>query len=803
MSSTHRPDHLAPAPETARLRAVAAACGRLVAPVRWVLPGTLVMAHGLASAADRGDTAATLWGMAIAAPSLLGLTWMAVCSHRRARRRARDAALRGLLMHSPFLTAHASIGGQIDWTSDLATQWIGRTPAMLAGVSLADALGVAPGHELADTVAHCLRLAALGQHQQFEADIIGGDAVTRRLQFSLRPLRDERDDVNGLLIEARDISVKYRNEEKLRLAAAVFEQAREGFLITGRTGDVVAVNQAFTEITGYGADELEGQSALKFAPGLSDPQLLQQVLRALHRSDHWSGEMLTARKDGSSYTARISVSRQPDSEGLARHLIVIVNDISRERHIEQVEQQLYSMEHFDPLTGLPNRLLLSQRLHSAVRDAQRNDEKLALLYLDLDHFRRINDTLSHRAGDQLLVQMSAMMREELREADTIARLGDDEFAVLLRGTSASGAAKVAEKLLKRLSQPLVIEGHELCQSQSIGIAMYPDDGLEAEVLQRAADAAAFRAKQEGRATYRFYTANMQQRSPRQLMLEAALRRAVERNELLLHYQPQLNARTGKLVGLEALVRWRHPELGMISPGEFIPLAETSGQIIPIGEWVMQEALRQLKEWTDAGMPAIVMAVNLSAAQFREPRLPEHVMQIVEQSGVPPNCLELELTESVASGDPQAAVAMMDRLHALGVRLSIDDFGTHYSALNHLKRFRIHTLKIDQSFVRDIAVDPEDRAIVQAVIQMAHALRLSTVAEGVETEEQAQFLRDHDCDTVQGYRHCRPLPADEIRAWMNRHIAQHGAVPAMSGMATTSADGAPAARSTPETASSPA
>jgi len=350
----------------------------------------------------------------------------------------------------------------------------------------------------------------------------------------------------------------------------------------------------------------------------------------------------------------------------------------------------------------------------------------------------------------------------------------------LPATDAEGAAQVAAKLLERVAQPCMVSTHELSLTLSIGIAMYPPDGDTVDELMRCADTAMYRAKVEGRGTYQFFTVGMQQRSVRQLQLEAALRRAAERGELLLHYQPQVDARSGAVLGVEALVRWSHPELGMVSPGEFIPLAESSGQILAIGEWVMRTAVRQIQAWRETGLTGLVVAVNLSAIQFRDPGLPELVKSILDEAQLPPSCLELELTESVATGNPTAAIAMMDRLHVLGVRLSIDDFGTGYSSLNYLKRFRIHTLKIDQSFVHDIGTDADDRAIVQAIVQMAHALQLTTIAEGVETDVQASFLRSQGCDVMQGYRFCRPLEASAAGTWM---LARRAALQALDQPAT--------------------
>ena len=580
-------------------------------------------------------------------------------------------------------------------------------------------------------------------------------------ELCISPLKDAQAPAM-LLLEVRDVTARRQIEDKLMLAAAVFEQAREGIMITDPRGVVLSVNQAFSDITGYDASELQGQYPAMLTTALDNPMLHREMRRHLLRNGHWQGELCSLRKNGRAYTALVSLTRHTDARGRTLHLIGIVNDITRTR---EAEQEMLRHAHYDSLTGLPNRLLLVEHAVSALAMARRNQEPMALLFMDLNRFRDINDNFSHTAGDAVLAEMAQRLRHGLRDADTIARLGGDEFAVLLPSTDAEGAARVAGKLLDQMGTPFSVMGHELSLTMSIGIAMFPTDGGDVDALVRSADTAMYRAKQEGPGHFCFFAEGMQQRSVRQLQLESALRRAVEREELLLHYQPQLAVDTGEVCGVEALVRWRHPELGMVSPGEFIPLAESSGQILAIGEWVMRTAVHQVKAWEAAGLPPVVMAVNLSAVQFRDPTLPERVKAILDQADLPPKYLELELTESVATGNPAAAMAMMERLHALGVRLSIDDFGTGYSSLNYLKRFPIHTLKIDQSFVRDIGNDDDDRAIVQAIIQMARALHLSTVAEGVENDEQARFLRANGCDTVQGYRYCRPVDADAALAWM--------------------------------------
>jgi diguanylate cyclase (GGDEF)-like protein/PAS domain S-box-containing protein len=450
-----------------------------------------------------------------------------------------------------------------------------------------------------------------------------------------------------------------------------------------------------------------------------------------------------------------------DAAGQPQEAIGSVQDITERKNAEEHIQRL---GHFDSLTGLPNRILLADRFNHDISIAQHSHGQLALLFIDLDHFKNVNDTLGHRIGDALLMDVARRMQAVVREEDTISRQGGDEFVIILPGIDADGAAHVAEKLLQTAKRPYHTEGHELSITPSIGIAIYPVDGKDFESLAQCADAAMYRAKRAGRNNFRFYTAEMQARSARIMQLESALRRALERGQLHLHYQPQVSLKDGRTVGAEALLRWTHPELGVIEPAEFIPIAEDSGLILPIGEWVLRTAVRQCKAWIESGLKEMTIAVNISAVQFRHPRLTELVMQILDEEKLPPQCLGLELTEGVAMDDPVAAIAVMDALHAHGIRMSIDDFGTGYSSLSYLKRFKVYKLKVDQSFVQDIAADSDDKAIVGAVISLADSLGLQTIAEGVETEEQLAFLRTRGCDEVQGFFFSKAVSAESFEAF---------------------------------------
>jgi diguanylate cyclase (GGDEF)-like protein len=430
------------------------------------------------------------------------------------------------------------------------------------------------------------------------------------------------------------------------------------------------------------------------------------------------------------------------------------------------EHQMEYLAHHDALTGLPNRVLVQDRFNQAKAYADRTTNKVALLFLDLDSFKTINDSLGHTLGDTLLKQIAARLAECVRDTDTISRQGGDEFLIVLPAIqSTDDTALVLAKLLERLREPIHVDGHELSTSVSIGVAIYPDDGPDFDTLLKKSDMAMYRAKDAGRNTYCYFDEQMNVEAVEHLALRNDLRRALERDEFVLHYQPQLDLATGRVVGAEALIRWNHPDRGLVAPGHFIPVAEESGLIIPISEWVIHEACRQTVLWRRARLPDLLMAVNLSAVQFRRGDVEKTVMNALKKSGLNPQYLELELTESTLIHESESVLATVQRLKQLGVRFSIDDFGTGYSSLSYLKRFAIDKLKIDQSFIRDLAVDPDDAAIVRAIIQMAQSLGLKTIAEGVETAEMLAPLRVFGCDEVQGYYFARPMPAKQFEQYL--------------------------------------
>ena len=563
-----------------------------------------------------------------------------------------------------------------------------------------------------------------------------------------------------------DITGRKRVEEDLREGEKLFRTLTDHALVGI---DIIQdnrfsyVNPAFAEVFGYSQSELIGARPQMLLHS-DDRKLVDEQLRRRTSGDlptmHY--EFRGKRKNGEIrhvevFSVQVSLNGRPA-------IMATLLDITQRK---QAEERIDRLAHFDQLTGLPNRNLLNDHFKYAISLAQRSGEPLAVMFIDLDHFKDINDTLGHSIGDQILMEVARRLRDVLREEDSLSRQGGDEYIVILPGSDADGAALVASKLIEAVTQPCHIEQHELIVTPSIGIAIYPHDGTNIETLSKNADAAMYRAKQEGRNDFRFYSPEMQLQSARNLQLANALRHALAQNELELHYQPQLSIQDGRIVGAEALLRWSHPELGMISPAEFIPIAEDTGQIIQIGEWVLRTAGKQLKDWLDRGLPPIIMAVNLSAVQFRQNHFPETVTRILDEVKLPHQYLELELTEAVAMDNPKAAIEVMNKLYERGIRMSIDDFGTGYSSLSYLKKFKVYKLKIDQSFVRDITDDPEDKAIVTAIIHMATSLGMQTIAEGVETASQLSFLRLLGCNEVQGYYFSKPLTAEQFEEFARK------------------------------------
>jgi len=591
---------------------------------------------------------------------------------------------------------------------------------------------------------------------------------------SLSLARDEGGHVCGLIGYIVDISGQLAAEEELRLHARIFEQNSEAIVVTDAAGVIVSTNQAFSRLTGFAAEAVAGQPLAGLLTqrderlrGTVDGDIAADIATSLAGGDVWRGELQLRRSDGSSFPASVSISSTATADASRRHGCVVFSDISeRQAAAREIERLAF----FDATTGLPNRTLFFTLLQQTLANARRGQAHGAVLLLNLDRFKHINDSFGHAAADALLLKISQRLARCLREEDVVARLGGDEFVILLPSIARrEHAGYVAHKLLASIGEAFQIEAHEILLSASIGISIFPEDGQNSEALLNNADVAMHRAKRAGSGRHVFYSQEMNQRSLELLKLEGDLRRAVERDELSLHFQPQLSLASGRICGAEALLRWQRPGVGPVSPAQFIPVAEETGLIVGIGEWVIDATCRQIAAWRAAGLPPLRVAVNLSARQFSA-RLPQLILSTLARHGVPADALELEITESTLMSGAEEVVSMMQELGDAGIHLSLDDFGTGYSSLSYLKRLPIDALKIDRSFVQGIPADADDSAIARAIIGLAKNLRLSVIAEGVETAEQQAFLAAAGCDEIQGFFFSRPLPADEFAALLLRHSA---------------------------------
>ncbi len=556
-----------------------------------------------------------------------------------------------------------------------------------------------------------------------------------------------------------DITERKRAEERLRLSASVFENTDEGVVITDPQARIVDVNRAFVEITGYRREEVLGRDPGLLSSGRHDHYFFATMWRSLRETGHWRGELWNRRRDGAVYPQWLTISGVFGDDGELTHYVGVFSDISQ---MKRSEEQLEFLAHHDPLTDLPNRLLLTQRLEHALRRAERRSSLLAVVFLDLDHFKHINDSMGHPQGDRLLQDAARLLAQAVREDDTLARIGGDEFVLLLEDVrDPADAAGAAEKLLAVFDRPFTIDGQELRITVSAGISVYPRDGTDPDTLLRNADAAMYRAKEEGRQRYHFYTEELTRKAFERILLGNSLRVALERGQLSAVYQPQIDLSSGRMTGVETLLRWRHPELGAISPGRFIPLAEETGLIHSIGEWVLRTACAQGRAWLDRGIDVGRIAVNIAGPQIQRGQLASVVKAALQETGLPASRLELEVTEGFIMQEADDAIRQLDELQRLGVGLAIDDFGTGYSSLSYLKRLPIEKLKIDQSFIRDIPDDPNDMAIAAAIIALGRSLGLRVIAEGVETPEQAAFVQREGCQEAQGYLYGRPVAAEEL------------------------------------------
>ena len=607
------------------------------------------------------------------------------------------------------------------------------------------------------------------------------DQITRNLMQRIRePSKHhfERTRPDGKTLEIRgvplaeggfvtvytDVTERRNSVEREQLAQKVYSHSPAGIIFTDETHRILSINPAAAQMTGYELCELEGQtvfSLIEFEQGQSAGEITDQ----LFTRGTWNGELSLTQKDGQPIPAGTRINRVDDPQsGLPAHYVWILADITERK---QAEDRMRHIAQTDALTGLPNRMALLMRLAQILPDARRHQWKVAMMFLDLDRFKTINDTLGHQVGDELLREVACRLSRLVRESDFVARLGGDEFVIILPAISTpADAATVASKITAALSTPIEAGGHELHTSPSIGISIFPDDGADGDTILKNADTAMYHAKAAGRNNYQFFAAEMNQSAAERLNIERKLRHAIARNELSIDFQPQFDAASRQPTGVEALARWYHPTEGVISPARFIPVAEETGLIVDIGEWVLTAACREMAHWINAGLQPLRVAVNVSALQLRRRDFCETVANALATSGLAPELLELEITESAVMENPQEAIKVLERLGRMGVTLAIDDFGTGYSSLAYLKLFPIDHLKIDRSFVADIEHDLNDRAIAFGTIALAHSLGLKVIAEGVETEDQLDLLRGNRCDEVQGYLLSKPMNSGTAFAFLH-------------------------------------
>lgn len=564
---------------------------------------------------------------------------------------------------------------------------------------------------------------------------------------------------------ARDVSELRQADAELRLTYRIFESVAEGIVVTDAEQRIIWVNPAFSVVTEFTPGEVVGQTPRILASGRHNAEYFAEMWRAVDEFDSWQGEIWNRRKNGDIFPEWLSITAVRDRDGRLTHYVGVFSDISQQK---MAAETIHLLSTHDALTRLPNRSLFTERVEHALSRARQENRTLAVLLVDLDRFKVINDSLGHTVGDRMLQLVANRLRECVGEQDLVARLGGDEFGILTESVTAEQAGDLAERLLSALARPISLTAEQdLSITPSIGICVYPGFGDDALTMLKHGDIAMYRAKADGRNTFRFFSPDMIQHSMEHLAMENKLRRAIQRGELFLAYQPRVDLLTQRVVGVEALIRWRHPELGLIPPIRFIPLAEETGLIHIIGRWVIHTACAQAKAWLDAGFPPLRMSVNLSANQFHEGHLAESIAATLRDTGLDAELLEVEVTESNVMADADEAVRILESLKQLGVSVSIDDFGTGYSSLSYLKRFPIDAIKIDRSFVMDIPHDANDSAIAQAVISLGHSLGLKVVAEGVETLEQLAFLRGNDCDEIQGYLFSKPLPPEELVELLQR------------------------------------
>lgn len=645
--------------------------------------------------------------------------------------------------------------GSLEVIWDLSQQYVeieehvGHTRLLVSGIVFVLTMVIL-------AIVHMLAVRHINRINERILGLAEGDLATKISVSASQELVHLADSVNAL---AGVLQLNEQRKDELRLSASVFEGTSDAIIVTDSVGTIIQVNKGFTEVTGYPAEEVLGKTPSLLRSDRHTDKFYQEMWSSLEYYGRWQGEIWNRHKDGQVHPIWQNITAVKDDSGQVKQYIGVFSDITEKK---MSEERIRYLAHYDVLTDLPNRLLFEEHCRHALDRANRDGHQLAVLFLDLDNFKNINDSLGHAIGDMLLKLVAGRLSSLLREEDTVARLGGDEFTVILEEPRGLADVNlVVRKLMNAFIEPFELEGQELRVTPSLGISIYPDDGEDFSTLIKNADAAMYRAKEQGRNNYQFYTQELTAQALERSILTTQLGRALEQDELKLYYQPQLSLKSGEVIGVEALLRWDHPEHGLVLPKKFIYLAEESGLIIPIGEWVIQTACHDFMRWREMEPPLLQVSVNVSGPQIQRGEIVETVRRVLEETGIEPHCLELEITESFIMREADQAIITLTKLKALGVMLAIDDFGTGYSSLSYLKRLPIDRLKIDRSFVRDIPQDPDDMAITKAILSLGANLQLEVIAEGVETKEQQEFLYNEGCEKAQGILYSQALPGHEL------------------------------------------
>ncbi len=664
------------------------------------------------------------------------------------------------------------LSGRLTFVNDAECRNLGYSREELIGMDIRQFIAKKDFKKISRVIAEVLNTGMPVYAHVLEITRKDGTKAFNETSISL--IKDLEGNPIGLRGIARDITERKAMEEKIRESEeryrTILEEMEESFFETDKAGNILFCNDIFAKVLGFSKEDLIGGNLRD--SGI--PENADIIYKAFHQV-HETGEPIRnifhefIRSDGSgTASVEFSIFPRQDRKGKVLGFRGVGHDITERK---RAEDRIEYLATHDVLTDLPNRLMFNQLLNHAIQAAQRYKRQLAVFFIDLDRFKIINDTLGHEAGDKLLQEMATRLRQALRAVDVIARLGGDEFVILIEEIKGlEQVATVARNVLSTVIKPMTIMGQECRVTASIGISIYPKDGMDEQTLMKTADIAMYFAKEEGKNNYQFYSKDIKTQSIERMSIETNLRQALQRNELSLHYQAKLDFKTGAITGVEALLRWQNPALGSVTPMQLIPVAEETGLIVPIGRWVMKTACVQNVAWQNQGLPPVSMAVNLSLRQLTDGGLLEDIRTALEDSGMAPNLLELEITESMVMQNPKRMIEVLSKIKDMGVRLAIDDFGTGYSSLSQLKHFPVDTLKVDRSFIRNIPDNPGDNAIAEAIIAMGKTLRLTVVAEGVETQEQMDFLQEHSCDEMQGFYFSKPVVPEQFADLLRKHLS---------------------------------